>query len=566
LYVGMPRKLRIEYPGAMSVAGLEENTMHAPMKASRTDWWLGSLFLLGVCGYLALLMTVGRFPFVDEIYYKAAGREWAVSGHFRSPECAGFIEVALEYAGYSAAESKAAAADHANVPVDEVFATYPPLYPFLFGLFVKTFGFSWRTSLLYDGLLHVWLCCITIWGARRIAPEGARWRAYLAGLAVLPLGTVGRPDELAMCFGMAACGLALAPMLTLPRCIISGALLGLCCGTSMGAALGFACVWAGLRVPVLFSAQWRGALAATALAALSGICALAACLLPIAITHPHAYTFFIGEVKITAAALPLVASWLVAARHQGPFFAELIGVMLSAVLLALVLRGQSRTDGLRILLGAVFCPCLMVYLVRGKYPYLWFTLPWLLAGVMSVAGAARFGAGLWARRIATAIVLVGIPLGAIPYVDSIAILLKLPREQSLGYNVEHLRSIIPPGAVAMGDVAWMALLGRNLVYDPVFSSPRNIEHVDYVLVTSNGTGLPAVRRPLTSDQEEYLSRHFRVLESRFATTPLVLLGRRLSHNAYGFGTIVYVRQDQPFTRAALSTGGCAKGKFLSVIP
>ena len=58
----------------MSVAGLEENTKHAPMKTSRTDWWLGSLFLLGVCGYLALLMTVGRFPFGDEIYYKAAGR------------------------------------------------------------------------------------------------------------------------------------------------------------------------------------------------------------------------------------------------------------------------------------------------------------------------------------------------------------------------------------------------------------------------------------------------------------------------------------------------------------
>lgn len=512
----------------MTVAGLVENPMPPSVKASRADWCLGSLFVLGVCVYLTLLMTVGRLPFTDDIYFKAAGREWAASGRFAAPESAGAL--------------------NANPPVEEIFALYPPLYPFLFGVFVKAFGFSWRTAFLYDGLLHVGLCCSGIWVARRIAPEAARWRAYLAGAAILPLGTVGRPDELAMCFGMAACGLALPPKLTWQRYMISGGLLGLCCGTSIGAAFGFACVWSTLRLPFLCSAQWRDALAGIALATLSGVCALAACLLPIMVTHPCAYTWFIGLAQRTAGALPLVATWLEVSRRQGLFFADLICVVLSAILLALACRGGYRLDSLRILLGAVFCTGLMVYLARGKYPYLWFTLPWLLAGVLSVAGVGRFGAGLQARRIALAIVLLAMPIGVTPYVHSIAVLLRLPREQSLRYNVKHLRSLIPPGAVAMGDVAWLAMAGRNLVYDPVWSNPRNIQRTEYVVLTGNGTGKPGVRWQLASDQELYLSRHFRVLESRLPTTPLMLLGRRLSNSAYGFGTIVYVRQDPPLVQ------------------
>jgi hypothetical protein len=285
-----------------------------------------------------------------------------------------------------------------------------------------------------------------------------------------------------------------------------------------------------------------------ALATASGICTLAACLLPVIVTHPQAYTWFIGEVHKTAAARPLVATWLEVARRQGLFFAEVFGVVCSAIMLALAFRGQFRTDGLRILFGAVLSTGLMVYLARGKYPYFWFTLPWLLAGVLTIAGVARFGAGLRVRRIILATVLLSMPVGAIPYLHSIAVLLKMPREQSLAYNAAHLRSVIPPGAVATGDVAWLALAGQNLVYDLAWCNPRNIEHADYVVLTSNGTGKPGVRWRLTPDQEAYLSRHFRVLENRLPTTPLVILGRRLSNSAYGFGTIVYVRQNQPLAQ------------------
>ena len=44
----------------------------------------GSLVLFCVClaSYLAFAAIFGRFMQMDEVFFKAAGREWAASGHF----------------------------------------------------------------------------------------------------------------------------------------------------------------------------------------------------------------------------------------------------------------------------------------------------------------------------------------------------------------------------------------------------------------------------------------------------------------------------------------------------
>ncbi len=463
----------------------------------------------------------------DELFFKAAGREWASSGHFAAPEVTGYSD---------------------SVPAtEEIFAQYPPLYSFLFGLFVKVLGFSWRTVFLYDGLLHVLLCFITIRIARTIAPDAGGWRAYAAGLAVLPIATVGRPDELAMCIGMVACGLALAPAPSRLRNLASGGLLGLCCATSVGAAFAFACIWALLSAHSLRESSVSIALARITEATFSGIVVLTLCLLPILATHPTAYAWFVADMQSTAAARPLIETWEQSGRLAGFLLVAVAGVVMSALLLMVASRGRPRMDGWRPLLGAVLSTGCMVYIARGKYTYLWFTTPWLLAAVLSIAGTSRFGASSWARRLATQISLLAMLAGAIPYAHSSLVLLTLPREQSLAFNIVRLQALMPPGTVAMGDIAWLAVAGRDRVYDTEFASAgvENLARTDFVVLTGNGTGRPGLRWRLSPDQEAYLARHFIVLENRLPRSPLVLGGGwRVSNSAYGFGSIVYVRKDR----------------------
>jgi hypothetical protein len=42
----------------------------------------------------SITIAIGRFTTTDEIAFKAAGREWARSGHFAAPELTGFATVA----------------------------------------------------------------------------------------------------------------------------------------------------------------------------------------------------------------------------------------------------------------------------------------------------------------------------------------------------------------------------------------------------------------------------------------------------------------------------------------
>jgi hypothetical protein len=170
-------------------------------------------FAAVAAGWLTSALLVGRFPHTDEVPYKCPGLHWAREGYWAAPEIAGHLDV--------------------DPPVERIYAMYPPLYPAGFGLAVWCFGFGWRTCVLYDGLIHIALAVLTALLARRFgASAGAAW-----GMAVLVLflGTLGRPDELAMCFGLSAV-LVLRPGVAGvgQRWLAAACLLGCCGATSPG--------------------------------------------------------------------------------------------------------------------------------------------------------------------------------------------------------------------------------------------------------------------------------------------------------------------------------------------
>ena len=72
--------------------------------------------------YLLDLLIFGRFPSIDETFFKSAGREWAQSGRFAAPEIRGFLGL--------------------SPPVETVWFAQLPVYTFLFGLLTAVFGFG----------------------------------------------------------------------------------------------------------------------------------------------------------------------------------------------------------------------------------------------------------------------------------------------------------------------------------------------------------------------------------------------------------------------------------------
>src|SRR5262249_42690201 len=176
------------------------------------------VFLSLILTYVVLLTTFGRLmQSDDEVFYKAAGREWAATGRFGAPE---LVKVW-----------------NSNTEVADVYFLFTPLYTFLFGLFVKLVGFGWRTCVFYDAAIAAILAGLTFWAVDLATDRRNRWIAALGGLAVLPLTNNGRPDALATCFGMFSLILLWSGAPTAKRLITSGVALGLCAGTSPSAAL-----------------------------------------------------------------------------------------------------------------------------------------------------------------------------------------------------------------------------------------------------------------------------------------------------------------------------------------
>jgi hypothetical protein len=169
-------------------------------------------------------MVPGRFTATDEVFYKAAGRNWAMTGHFAAPEIVGRLAKGPSLA--------------------DVYFAQPPPYTFFFGVYTKLAGFGPRQCIFYDVLIHLLLVWTAVVAARIVFKLS--WMASLfCGALFFPLGTVGRSDELAIVFALWA---AVAFRAAIPKrwsVVIGGVFLGLVCATSLSAFvfLGPVVVW-----------------------------------------------------------------------------------------------------------------------------------------------------------------------------------------------------------------------------------------------------------------------------------------------------------------------------------
>jgi len=500
-----------------------EAKVEIPGKTSkeRRNWAFACLLVLSLV-YGLVEIVPGRFTVTDEVFFKAAGRNWAMTGQWAAPEIVGRL-------------SK-------GPPLTEVYFAQPPLYTFLYGVYARLVGFGPRSCMLYDVLIHL----LFVWSAVAVARTvyALPWTlSALCGALLVPLGTVGRPDELGIVLAMWGAVVFRSKIPRRSSALIGGALLGLCGATSLGALvfLGPLVMWELRREGEAGANKARN----ISLAAMGALAAGATCVVPILASHPTAYQQLIahaGEQPVLLVfvtpqgrnwVIYLLQVWAGALRYGFGYGALMMGLLTFAVLCWWFDRSHEWAGYTRILFAAVSL-LFLVAVMPGKYFYTWFPGSWLFIACAGVGAEVSRSTSRERRRILLAFASVVWLAASLPYLRSKVILWTLPADQSLTTNWKRLRSEIPAGVGVLSSDSWWALADRDRVYDATFSNP-GIEAVDYVVLSGNGSGKPGAPANITWQRN---NTDFRLLENHLNPRPTSFFGFPLSRSGYGFGAYV----------------------------
>jgi len=514
---------------------------------------------LGIISFLAIFLLIEflypRFVYTDdEVFFKSAGRNLSQQGTFAAPEFEGFL--------------------HLDPPIERINLAYPPLYGWLFGQWTRLTGFGWAACVGYDAVVSAVLA-VTVYGLAHImcmallGPLSIRRRTTLAlvtALLTLLFRHVARPDELAMALAYANAWWLLMPraffLRWLGAAFISGVLAGLLVCTSLGAFLAF--------IPLL-TALWllrvtdvREVAAALATTILGGAFAVVLCLTPLFVVDPHVYrqplqhfdylvlneSFRMQPLSVLSKLKNILiryhtlifATWQVSRQHVFILFATL------PVLCLGIIRFW-RGERIREMLSFFVAPLVgfsVVFFLHGWWAYWWFLQPWFV--LIAIVVVADFWCSRRSRLLATAVVAwlaMWLAIAGLwPAKNYLARIILAP-EQRLSYNIKKLRELIPIGATVLTVNGWWALGNDRLVYDPG-SDIEDLSRIQYFVTDGNGTGQPGVWWPPHNPRYRAMVReNFEVISDTLPRTPLRIFGLRITNSAYGFGTIVLRRVQEP---------------------
>ncbi len=480
--------------------------------------------------YLAVAAFVGRFPVTDEVFFKAAGRNWASGRGFGAPELEGAL-------------------GNVSPPVTEVFFLHPPLYPFAFGIWTRLAGFGARQCILFDAGIHVLLTALIFvlawrvlaWRAFASVGRGRPWLAMGAAIAVLPIGTAGRPDELAMAFGSICLILLLAPNVRIIHSVLAGVALGFSLGTSSGAAIA-----AGLVALTLLLQAGDGTIAAairrSLFVAAGTAVGVAIAVGPLLAAHPRALNQYLAHASfLFKHVVPTSRPWADVGPQTVKYYSFLLATFLSG-LMAAALAGTRRALRLWASYGAGACLYLIFLgaFLALRYRYTWFIGPWLFVAALHLIYSLAISPGRGRRAILpAALLLAGYVSFAVHFVKETIVIATLPAAQRIDVASSRLKSVIPEGATVLTKDLWWFIAERNRTYEPMFSHPPE-GAIDFVALTGNGSGVPGLPTPLDPNAwgASFTNRMVEVAND-LPRRPTRFLGVRITNSAYGFGAIVY---------------------------
>lgn len=500
--------------------------MSSRSTTARPFWVIGLLWI----GLTALyVVTEARLSGTDVFLFKDAGVNYATTGRFVTSNLP-------------------------HMPPDQemVFAYYPPVFPFVFGLWSKAFGVGLKQSILFDQIvkgvrtfiLFLFLAPWLVPALKRREQRGVAL-LVLAGLFVLSLLTTDgdRPDELALCWGLAAWYLLWRGTYRWFGVVLGGVLLGLCGATSPAAGVFFTLgslffLW---RQPyLLFKVGILGGLAAAI---------FSLCNLPIHIADPEAFERFSKQLPLST--LPyyipfthghrwIDVQWslqypLAHLKSLGVPYFILIG---TALLIRLFFWKSFRELEFPTAFGLgafLFVPiCLCIWTLQPFY--MWFSGVTLVASTFALALEMR-------RRPKTAASIVLIQMLALcPFLLREGKLFVHAAERDQGQDVESIRQRVlayvePTAKLATTSDQYFTFKNVHNVSDISYVCER-LETYDYVYVTGIESTLRTRPHPIPIPCEA--KQHcFTIAADLTSNTIVKLFGNETPYYVRDSGGVLY---------------------------
>jgi hypothetical protein len=465
---------------------------------------------------------------IDDVYYKEPGANLVLNGKFAAPTMRGYGDVHPDY--------------------DVTFAGYPPLYPGAYAFWLKAFPFSYRSSVAFDAVIRMLLVCWVLFGLPRLIPTVSSVSLALTAMCTCVLGTWGRPDELAMVFGLwgmswwnRRAGL-MAP-------ILGGILFGCCACTSYSALIVLgACylpIWVhscaltkdktGVIKSLLVGAS---AFAFTSLLVLIPYYLRAGAMQQ---THSDGGQLLSGVMQSlhehsVRPYLELWKSCIRTALFRMPLYALLLGLGGVSFLMPTARLFRPYLVG-------IFLSCALVAIgMPQQVYYYWFVCPLLIAIIFSC-----YQWNSWPGVVALMMLIVA----ANPTVREVLKVASLPPQQRMAFSARVIRERIPFSSRVAGDVRTYYLLAPDysnlFITDGIFPREEMMTSVRYMVFTSylsgRKNGMPMPRYWLGDERGRYLLEHFRLVYDNVTEEPPRLWGNILGSESFGYGVAIYMRRD-----------------------
>jgi|GEM_PF-5248283 len=478
--------------------------------------------ILYVIVYTGSTIWLGRGPHTDEAFFKAAGLSWAKGGPWVAEEFTGF---------FSHLDCK---------DLDEVFFSYPPGYPFLFGIFVKLFGFGWKTCVLFDALIHVGLLAAIAYLFKHASPVTNRHKWSLTLLFVL-IGHPGRPDELAMIFGYM--GLALGLQNHSSKQWLSHAAFGLCGLVSVPCLI----ILGGIRFGyVVFSgdaSKHRVKLLTQSGLVVAGMWIIGTS--PITLNYPGALT---QNYQTTFAHIG--RDFLESIKFLFTYYRADVVATSTLIMLGVLNIPRSLKTGKMQHWSQWWALSLVTYLFflfkntfQGNYYIFW--MPWLVMALFKTKDPISSNEKSIYLQDTFSYIKVPLMVIMLLYVNVSharhwLISMLAVSEQRWQAESPRIRSLIPPGSSVLTDEHWWSIGDITNVRSSMTPAHIDLENLDYIILTGHGSGTAGAHRPLPEKFQNAIdSGRFKVIYNNIPVERPMLFGIPLSNSSWGAGAIIY---------------------------
>lgn len=505
------------------------------------------IFILGLF-FISLYLFIFKLPFagIDDLFFKQPGLNLIRGYGLSAPELTGSF-----------------------LGIEKVWVQYPPVYPFIFGLWFLLFGFTISSSLCLSFLICGAIAFIQVLLFESVLSK--KLPAYIYGLIffswTIAIKASHRPDALLTMLGLSLFLLIIrkaSGKIAVITHLIIILLMGLALGTSP--ALG---AFLMLQLSFLLIVVKGVSLQTIKIFSLWCSFAVLLCVLlwwiPLQVA-PHLFisqfikaAFFddiytynfleAGPADInTCSFLKKLQEGIKFNFQYGwtLFYIPLIaGLTLLFATGAFWERDKAKRDFLIWqFLGIVLIWILMVIIMPYKYTYqqAFFAFFVFICGVASLRVFESLR-NLYLKNILILTLFFCLGIAYLPFLRTVAFPLTWGKQDAYAYNKELILDSIPKGSKILTDVRFWYIFNNDYEIFDLFYGHANIYRGDYVLLVSGGSGQPEAAPLLLSKKEaSYFHKHFLKQLSTMSNEPNKLFGFPIAKSRWCYRFELYKRK------------------------